>query len=99
MEQHYAFLKNNRVQQVAVFASQDEDLADAIAKEQGFDDAVWVGENKPAMWSSYDGKVFTDPDENYLFEIGILNSKPLSDAVKEQKRLEAKANQVNADLS
>jgi hypothetical protein len=73
MEQHYAFLKNNRVEQVAVFASQDEALADAVAQEQGFDDAVWVGENKPVMWSTYNGTTFTDPTDEYLISIGIKN--------------------------
>ena len=71
MEQHYVFLKNNRVEQIAVFASQDETLADAVAQEHGFDDAVWVGEDKPAMWSTYDGTSFTPPTLDYLYEIGI----------------------------
>ena len=71
MEQHYVFLKNNRVEQVAVFASQDEALADAVAIEQGYDDAVWVGTNVPAMWSTYDGITFTEPTLDYLYEIGI----------------------------
>jgi hypothetical protein len=70
-EQHYVFLKNNRVEQVAVFASQDEALADAVAQEHGFDDAVWVGEDKPHLFSSYDGKVFTEPTLDYLYERGI----------------------------
>jgi hypothetical protein len=71
MEQHYVFLKDNRVEQVAVFASQDEELADRVAQEHGFDDAVWVGADKPAMWSTYDGAVFTEPTLDYLYEIGI----------------------------
>jgi hypothetical protein len=71
MEQHYAFLKNNIVKNVAVFASQDEELADRVAQEQGYDDAVWVGETIPAMWSTYDGTTFTPPTEDYLYEIGI----------------------------
>jgi hypothetical protein len=71
MEQHYVFLKNNRVEQIAVFASQDEVLADAVAQEHGFDDAVWVGETIPAMYSSYDGTSFTAPTLDYLYEIGI----------------------------
>ena len=71
MEQHYVFLKDNRVANIAVFASQDEALADAVAHEQGFDDAVWVGENKPVMWSTYDGTEFTPPTIDYLYEIGI----------------------------
>jgi hypothetical protein len=58
---------------IAVFASQDETLADAVAHEHGFDDAVWVGENKPAMWSTYDGTTFTPPTIDYLYEIGISN--------------------------
>ena len=73
MEQHYVFLKNNRVEQVAVFASQDEALADAVAHEHGFDDAVWVGANAPAMWSTYDGTTFTLPTDEYLISIGIMN--------------------------
>ena len=73
MEQHYAFLKNNRVEQVAVFASQDEALADAVAHEHGFDDAVWVGTDAPAMWSTYDGTTFTLPTDEYLISIGIMN--------------------------
>jgi hypothetical protein len=71
MEQHYVFLKNNRVEQVAVFASQNEALADAVAIEHGFDDAVWVGTNVPTMWSTYDGTTFTVPTLDYLYEIGI----------------------------
>ena len=74
MEKHYAFIKNNIVQQVAVFASQDEELADAVAHEHGFDDAVWVGENPPAMWSTYDGTSFTPPTHEYLISIGIMNA-------------------------
>jgi hypothetical protein len=73
MEQHYVFLKNSRVAQVAVFASQDEALADAVAIEHGFDDAVWVGSTTPAMWSTYDGTTFTAPTDEYLISIGIMN--------------------------
>ena len=72
MEQHYVFIKNNRVENVAVFASQDEALADRIAQEQGYDDAVWVGENIPALYSSYDGTTFTAPTDEYLISIGIM---------------------------
>ena len=71
MEQHYVFLKDNRVVQIAVFASQDEALADAVAREHGFDDAVWVGADIPAMWSTYNGTTFTPPTLDYLYEIGM----------------------------
>jgi hypothetical protein len=71
MEQHYVFLKDNRVANIAVFGSKNEELADRVAQEQGFDDAVWVGEEKPAMWSTYNGTTFTTPTLDYLYEIGI----------------------------
>lgn len=72
MEQHYVFLKNNVVKQIAVFASKDEDLADRVAQEQGYDDAVWVGENKPFLYSTYDGASFTPPTTEYLISIGVM---------------------------
>jgi hypothetical protein len=75
MEQHYVFLKDNRVTNIAVFVSQDEALANVVAQEQGFDDAVWVGEDNPVMWSTYDGTTFTAPTEEYLISIGIMNSR------------------------
>jgi hypothetical protein len=75
MEQHYAFLKNNRVENIAVFASQDEALANAVAQENGYDDKVWVGTDVPAKWSTYDGTIFTPPTDEYLISIGIMNPK------------------------
>lgn len=72
MEQYYAFLKDNRVAQIAVFATQDEALADRIAQEQGFDDAVWIGETVVVIHSSYDGSTFTPPTPEYLISIGVL---------------------------
>ena len=73
-EKHYAFIKNNVVEQVAVFAEENEELADLIAQEQGYDDAVWLGENSVRMYSSYNPttKIFTEPTEDYLYERGIL---------------------------
>jgi hypothetical protein len=75
MEQHYVFLKDNRVMQVAVFASQDEALADAVAQEHGYDDAVWVGTDFPAMYSTYDGTTFTAPIYEYLVSIGVMSPR------------------------
>ena len=75
-EKHFVFLKNNRAQQIAVFATQDEQLADSIAHEQGYDDALWIGENPiPMLHSLYDSatKTFTEPTLDYLYEIGIAN--------------------------
>lgn len=77
MEQHYAFIKNNRVENIAVFASQDEELADRIAQEQGYDDAVWVGTDVPVKWSTYNGSTFISPTEEYLISIGIIDTTPV----------------------
>ena len=73
MELHYAFIKDGRVANIAVFASQDKALADMVAREQGYSDAVWVGTEVPTKHSSYDGTVFTPPTEEYLISIGVLN--------------------------
>ena len=72
-EKHFVFLKDNRVGQIAVFASQDEELADRIAQEQGYDDALWIGENPvPHRYSLYNPttQTFTDPDLDYLYSVG-----------------------------
>jgi len=95
MEQHYVFLKNNRVENIAVFGSKDEALADAVAVENGFDDAVWVGETIPAMWSTYDGTTFTAPTLDYLYEIGVSQENT---AMKEE-RLAAQALETKARLA
>lgn len=66
-------MKDNRVQNIAVFASQDEELADRIAQEQGYDDALWIGEEPvPTRWSLYDPvtQTFTLPDLDYLYSVG-----------------------------
>lgn len=71
MEQHYAFIKDNRVVNVAVFAEKNEELADAIASEQGYDDAIWVGTDNPGKYSYYDGTSFIPATEEYLISIGV----------------------------
>lgn len=92
-EQHYVFIKNNVVEQVAVFASKDEELADRVAQEHGFDDAVWVGENKPVMFSTYDAKSgkFTEPTLDYLYERGISDENEAMRAERLAKEKAAKA--------
>jgi hypothetical protein len=76
MEKFYAFIKDNRVVNIAVFASQDENLAEAIKLEQGYDNAIWVDENAPAKWSIYDGEKFTEPTQDYLISIGVVMPPP-----------------------
>ncbi len=79
MEQHYVFLKDNRVANIAVFGSKDEELADRVAQEQGYDDAVWVGEDRPVMWSTYDGTTFTPPTDEHLISIGVITPPTLEE--------------------
>lgn len=92
-EQHYAFIKNNRVQQVAVFEFKDEELADNVAHDLGYDDAVWCGDSNPALYSLYDGIEFTEPTIEYLVSIGIRDSIELlsieEQAAEMQRRLES----------
>jgi len=71
MEQYYVFVKNNRVMNIAVFASQDEELANLIVQEQGHDAAIWVGENKPVMFSTWNGNSFINPTLDDLYDLGI----------------------------
>lgn len=76
MEKHYVYLKDNRVVQIAVFAEQNEELADMVAHEHSFDDAIWVGENIPSMWAEYKDGQFIPPTPQYLYSIGILSVNP-----------------------
>ena len=72
MSKYYAFIKDGRVGNVAIFESEDEELADRIAHEQGFDDAVYTDAENIALYSSYDGTVFTKATNEYLISIGVM---------------------------
>ena len=72
MEKHYAFIKNNRVVLLAVFESENTEVADLVKSDHGFDSYVWLGNSAmPALHSTYDGTTFTAPTLDYLYEIGI----------------------------
>ena len=74
MEKHYAFIKDGRVENNLVFAEKDDALAQSICDEHGYDSFVWLDEaTTPARWSTYNGKTFTPPTEEYLISIGMLN--------------------------
>lgn len=90
MEQYYVFLKDDRVMNITVFASNDKELADRIAQEQGFDGAIWVGEDKPAMFSTWDGSIFINPTLDDLYDLGIaqentamMEARVVSEALEE----------------
>jgi hypothetical protein len=57
----YAFIKNGIVEQVAVFAEQNDALAHSVAQSFGYDEFVWVGADIPTMYSVWDGVKFTAP--------------------------------------
>lgn len=63
----------------AVFAEQNEELADRIAHEQGYDDALWIDDapvpHKYAEYNPTTGE-FTEPTPQYLYSIGVLSVDP-----------------------
>jgi len=61
MERQYAFIKDSIVVNVAVFAEENQELADIITGEQGYDLAIWCDTDNPTIGSSWDGSVFTPP--------------------------------------
>jgi hypothetical protein len=66
-------LKNNRVENIGVFESENIDLANRICSEQGYDKAIWFDDKPtPGKWSTWDGKDFTPPTDEYLISIGIM---------------------------
>lgn len=76
-EKHFVFLKDNRVENIYVFADQNQELANQVCQEQGFDEAIWIDDSEiPARWSTYDGKTFTKPTEEYLISINVIR-KPV----------------------
>lgn len=78
-EKHYTFLKANRVENTLVFAEQDDELAQRICDERGFDSFIWLDEKPtPSRWSTRDEATgeFTEPTSDYLISIGILEKQP-----------------------
>jgi hypothetical protein len=73
MEKHYVFIKDNRVVQIAVFESQNQELANTIMQEKGYDNAIWIEENPPAIHSFWDGTIFEEPTQEYLVSIGLVS--------------------------
>jgi hypothetical protein len=90
-ELYYSFIKNGVVENTLVFANENKELADLIVQENGYDEAVWVGKNPPIRFSSYDGKNFTPPTIDYLYEIGVSNE---NQAMMDE-RLKAEAAKTN----
>lgn len=77
-EKFYALIKDGYAYDVIVFNERNDELADKIALEQGYDDAVWCDETAPTRYSSYDGNTFTHPTNEFLIEIGVIDPIPPS---------------------
>lgn len=85
MEKHYIFIKNDRVESILVFAEYNDTLAQTITDEKSYDSFLWLDSAVvPALWSSYDGKVFTPPTTEYLISIGVIN--PIIEAIDPVKK-------------
>jgi len=72
MTVYYAFIKNGRVENVNVFAEENQILADSIVADRGYDSAVYTGETIVPKYGAYDGTTFFEPSEEYLISIGIM---------------------------
>jgi hypothetical protein len=84
MEKTYAFIKNDRVENILVFAKKDDKLAKLVTDENGYDSFVYIGEEPdPIRWSSYDGKIFTPPTIDYLISIGIQTPVVVDETIPE----------------
>lgn len=66
----YAFIKDNRVEQILSFDSENSALAELIVTEQNFDSYVKL-DTDVTRHSSYDGTTFTPPTIDYLYSIGV----------------------------
>jgi len=77
MEKHYGFIKDNRLVLVALFESENTEVANLVKSDFNYDSYVWFGNVTPPMLhSSYNGTVFTDPTDEYLISIGIMQPTP-----------------------
>jgi hypothetical protein len=73
MEKHYVFIKNNKVANIAVFAEQDDELAQRIVEEQGHDAFIWFDEAPlPKPYATYNGSEFVDATLEELIALGAV---------------------------
>lgn len=83
MEKHYTFLTGNRVVDNLVFAEKDDELAQRICNEKGYEQFMWMNDAKiPVLWSTYSvaRKEFTGPTNTHLQFLGVLNGdNPVAD--------------------
>jgi hypothetical protein len=76
MEKHYVFLINNKVANILVFAEQDDEFAQRIAEEKGYDAFVWIADaTMPSPYATYNGSEFVELTEEEMFALGLSRKK------------------------
>jgi len=70
-EKYAAFIKDNRVEDILVFNSENNEQAKLAQEAYAYESFVWLNENNVAKWSTYDGKKFVPPTLDYLYSIGV----------------------------
>lgn len=71
-EHKYAFLKNNRVQNVIILDNKNDAEAELHKTTYGYDEFIYAGtDNTPAMHSLRDGDNFIPADYDFLYSIGL----------------------------
>lgn len=84
MEKHYTFIKAGHVENTLVFAKQNDELAQTICNENGYDSFVWLDEAEvPHRYASYENGVFTEPTPQYLYSVGVLSVDPDAPVVEQ----------------
>ena len=77
---HYAFIRGGIVEDIYVFETQNQVLADNIANSTGFEKAVLVGTQPPVRYSTFNATsgTFVSPSQEFLVSIGVIGSTPTS---------------------
>lgn len=81
LEHPHAFIKDNRVINVAIFAEHDAELIKKVAMDCGAFETVCCCdyESVPTIHSSWNGALFEPPTLEYLFSIGVCSELPFEE--------------------
>lgn len=73
-EHEHAFIKDNRVVNIAVFAEHDAELIEKVREQYTADQSICCCDlgSIPTIHSSWDGTSFEYPTQEYLFSIGVI---------------------------
>jgi hypothetical protein len=76
-EKFYALIKDNHAYDIVVFAERNDEFANQIAEEKGYEKAVWCDDVAPTRYSSYDGENFIPPTNEFLVQVGVFDPSVL----------------------